>query len=166
MLKTRDFYLMKVFDVNGKYLGVIEDISIDFYLGTVKGYIISSFSFYKKKNYVEIEDVISIEDVMIIKRLLKFKGLRFKDIKYMDVINENNLMKGVLEDLIIDKKSFEIKGLVISSGVFDKMYKGKSIILIKYCTLCEKYILYNENQLISFKTMPHNIEVSSNEDEV
>ena len=37
MLKTKDFYLLKVFDVNGKYLGLIDDIYIDFNNGIIKG---------------------------------------------------------------------------------------------------------------------------------
>ena len=35
MLKWRDFYLMKVYDSKNKYIGVIEDISIDFNKGTI-----------------------------------------------------------------------------------------------------------------------------------
>ena len=35
MFKTRDFYLMKVYNTNGKYLGAISDIALDFYEGCI-----------------------------------------------------------------------------------------------------------------------------------
>lgn len=157
MLKTRDFYLMKVYDVNGKCLGVINDLSIDFNGGKIKGFCVSTFSLMKKKNYIAVEDIISFEDVLIVKRLIPFAGLKFKEIKYMDIINRSNIMKGVLEDLIIDKKDYSIHGFIISSGIFDRMFKGKEIILLKSCILCESYILYIGEDGVRFKTLPHNL---------
>ena len=127
MIKTRYFNLMKVYDVTGKYLGSVQDIAIDFYSGMVTGVIINSFSINKKKNYIAISDVISLE----------------------------NVLKGILEDLIIDERNFEIKGIIMCSGIFDRMFRGKEILLIKHCILCESYILYKENEGVVFKTLPH-----------
>ena len=31
MVKWRNFYLMKIYDSKNKYIGVVDDISIDFY---------------------------------------------------------------------------------------------------------------------------------------
>lgn len=157
MLKTRDFYLMKVYDSKGKYLGVINDLSIDFNEGKVKGFIISTFSLVKKRNFAAIEDILSFEEVLIVTGLRVVEGLKFKEIKYMDILNKVNVMKGVLEDLVIDKKDYSIHGLIISSGVFDRMFKGKEIILLKSCTLCEDYILYTGEDGVRFKTLPHNL---------
>ena len=120
MFKTRDFYLMKVYDTNGKYLGAISDIAIDFYEGIVK-------------------------------------GLTFNNIKFMDVVDNKNIMKGVLEDLIIDKGTFTIKGIIMSSGVIDTMFKGKEIILLSGCILCDNFILYKGKEYIKLKTLPHNL---------
>ena len=55
----------------------------------------------------------------------KFKGLKFKEIKFVDILNEKKVLIGVLEDLIIDKENFSIKGLIIRSGIFDKIFKVK-----------------------------------------
>lgn len=151
---------MKVYDINGKYLGVVQDIAIDFCNGILKGFIISSFKLNKKRNYIDIEDVISLENVIIAKKVIKFEGLRFKELYSIDVLNDKNILKGILEDLIIDEKTFEIRGLVVCSGVFDRMFRGKEILLIKHCILCESYILYKENHKIKFKTMPHNLGVN------
>ena len=155
MIKTRYFNLMKVYDATGKYLGSVQDIAIDFYNGMVTGVIINSFSINKKKNYIAISDVISLENVIIAKRVSGFSGMRLKEIQAIDIVNEKNVLKGILEDLIIDERSFEIRGIIMCSGIFDRMFRGKEILLIKHCILCEAYILYKENEGVVFKTLPH-----------
>ena len=155
MIKTRYFNLMKVYDVTGKYLGSVQDIAIDFYSGMVTGVIINSFSINKKKNYIAISDVISLENVIIAKRVSVFSGMRLKEIQAIDIVNEKNVLKGILEDLIIDERNFEIKGIIMCSGIFDRMFRAKEILLIKHCILCESYILYKENEGVIFKTLPH-----------
>ena len=157
MFKTRDFYLMKVYDTNGKYLGAISDLAIDFYNGDIKGFIISSLSIFSKKNFVRKENIISLEDVLIVDSVENYKGLTFNNIKFIDIVDSKNIMKGVLEDLIIDKETFSIKGMIMSSGIIDTMFKGKEIILASGCILCEKFILYKGKEYIKLKTLPHNL---------
>ena len=157
MFKWRDFYLMKVYDSKNKYIGVVEEVSIDFNKGIIEGFTISPASIIKKHTFVSSDAIVSIDKVMRIKETSKFKGLKFKEIKFIDIINANNKLIGVLEDLIIDKEEFSIKGLIISSGIFDKMFKGKEIITLKHCILCDNYILYNGNERIKLKTLPHNL---------
>lgn len=157
MFKTRDFYLMKVYDTNGKYLGAISDLAIDFYNGDIKGFIISSLSIFSKKNFVRKESIISLEDVLIVDSVENYKGLTFNNIKFIDIVDSKNIMKGVLEDLIIDKETFSIKGMIMSSGIIDTMFKGKEIILASGCILCEKFILYKGKEYIKLKTLPHNL---------
>lgn len=157
MLKTRDFYLIKVYDVKGKYLGVIDDIAIDFYKGEIIGFFVSNFSLFSKKNYIDKEYIISINEVVIVTSITRYIGLAFKTIKDMDIIDNSNTMRGVLEDLIIEKKDLSIKGLIMSSGIFDKMIKGKEILLLKQCILGEDFILYNGNESIRLQTLPHKI---------
>ena len=158
MFKTRDFYLKKVYNVEGKKIGTIEDLYIDFYLGKILGFKISNHVLFSKKDYVAMEDVIDIGEDVIINDIKKDNGLEFKEIKDMEVIDTLGSVKGVLEDLIIDKQDYSIKGIVISSGLIDKMIKGKEIILLNRCILGEKYILYTGNEGVLFKSMPHNIE--------
>ena len=157
MIKTRDFYLMKVYDTKGKCLGAINDIVIDFYKGKVEGFLISNLSIFSKKNFINKENIISFEDVMIVTKLEVYKGLSFNSIKYMDIIDSKNIMKGVLEDLIIDKKDLFIKGMVMSSGIIDTMFKGKEIILPSECILCDDFILYKGKEYIKLQTLPHNL---------
>lgn len=157
MFKTRDFYLMKVYDTNGRYLGAISDLAIDFYNGNIKGFIISSLSIFSKKNFVRKESIISLEDVLIVDSVENYKGLTFNNIKFIDIVDSKNIMKGVLEDLIIDKETLSIKGMIMSSGIIDTMFKGKEIILASGCILCEKFILYKGKEYIKLKTLPHNL---------
>lgn len=154
MLKTKDFYLMKVFNIEGKYLGVIDDICINFYSQKVEGFFISNFKFFSKKNYFEVEDIISVDKEIIVKKIKRHKGLAFKEIKYMDIIDKKNIMRGVLEDIIISRNDMSIKGLVMSSGVFDKMIRGKDILLLNQCVLGEDCILYTGNSDIILKAIP------------
>ena len=158
MFKTRDFYFKKVYDIKGKKIGIIEDIYIDFYLGKVIGFKVSSSILFSKKNYVDMEEIIDIGEDMIINSIRKGSGLAFKELKYMEIIDKLSNVKGVLEDIIIDIKDYSIKAIVISSGLIDKMIKDKQIILLNKCILGEKYILYTGNEGILFKSMPHNME--------
>ena len=87
MFKWRDFYLMKVYDSKNKYIGVIEDISIDFSRGIIDGFIISPASIIKKHIFVASDAITSIDKVMKIKETSKFKGLKFKEIKFIDILN-------------------------------------------------------------------------------
>ncbi len=158
MFKTRDFYLKKVYDMNGKKIGIIEDLYIDFYLGKVVGFKISNSMLFSKRNYVDVMDIIDIGEDVIISSIKKGEGLTFKEIKYMEILDTLSNVKGVLEDIIIDIQDYSIKAILISSGLIDKMIKGKEIILLNRCILGEKYILYTGNEGISFKSMPHNMD--------
>ena len=158
MFKTRDFYFKKVYDIKGKKIGIIEDLYIDFYLGKVIGFKVSNKMLFSKKNYVDMEDIIDIGEDMIITSIRKGEGLTFKEIKYMEIMDMLSNIKGVLEDIVIDIQDYSIKAIVISSGLIDKMIKGKEIIILNRCILGEKYILYTGNEGILFKSMPHNMD--------
>lgn len=157
MFRTRDFYLMKVYDTKGKYLGSINDIVVDFSNGKIRGFLISSFSVFSKKNFIDKDNIISLGDVVIVTKIEMFKGLTFNKIKYIDIVDSRNVMKGVLEDLIINKTDFGVKGIIISSGIIDTMFRGKEIILMSECILCDDFILYKGKNYIKLKTLPHNL---------
>lgn len=158
MYKTKDFHFKKVYDLKGKKVGIIEDIYIDFYLGKITGFKVSSSILFSKNNYVDMEEIIDIGEDVIVNSIRRGKGLAFKELKYMEIIDKSSKIKGVLEDIIIDDKDYSIKAIVMSSGLIDKMVKGKEVILINKCILGEKYILYTGNEDVLFKSMPHNME--------
>ena len=73
MFKWRDFYLMKVYNSKNKYIGVVEDISIDFNKGIIEGFTISPASIIKKHTFVSSDAIVSIDKVMRIKETSKLK---------------------------------------------------------------------------------------------
>ena len=158
MFKTRDFLFKKVYNIKGKKIGIIEDLYIDFHLGKVLGFKISNSMLFSRNNYVDMQEIIDIGEDVIVNVIKKGEGLTFKEIKYMEVIDTRGNVKGVLEDVIIDIMDYSIKAIVMSSGLVDKMIKGKQIILLNKCILGEKYILYNGNEGVLFKSLPHNME--------
>lgn len=153
---------MNVFNVQGKKIGTVVDIYIDFYNGTVKGFSISAFSLFKKKQFVAIEDILSLNEVIVSSKVSKEIGISFLDIKDMEVINTQGAILGVVEDIIINLINYSIRGMIVSSGIFDKIYKGKKILLMNNSILGDKQILYHEAEKILFKSLPHNL-VSANE---
>ena len=158
MLRSRDFYLKNVYNIKGKKLGVIEDIYIDFFKGKVTGFKCSISNFFQKKNYIDIDDVIEFGDDIIIFEEKQGNGLGFKSIKNIEVIDVDNNVRGILEDIIIDDYEYSIKGIVISSGLIDRLIKGKEVLLLDQCILGDEFILYTGKDNIKFKTMPHKME--------
>ncbi|MBE6070895.1 MAG: photosystem reaction center subunit H [Clostridium butyricum] len=157
MLRSKDFYLKKVYASNGKKIGIVEDVCIDFFNEKLVGFKISTNNIFSKKNYVSKENVILIGANMIINEVEERTALCFKEIKDIEVIDTSGRIKGTVEDLIIDSENYDIKAIIVSSGLIDKMIKGKQIFLLNACILGEEYILYTKAEKVSFKVMPHNI---------
>lgn len=160
MFKSKDFYLKTIYNNKGKKIGVIEDICLDFYNGKVTGFKSSASGLLSKNSYIDIEDIIEIGESIIVYKTSNEMGLELKSLKNMNVIDANGFIKGILEDIIIDEYDYTINGIVISSGIIDRLIKGKKILLLSECILGEEYILYTGKNNVSFKTMPHNMEKS------
>lgn len=158
MLKSKDFYLKNIYDINGKKLGVVEDLYIDFYNEKVIGFKCSVSKLFFKNDYIDIDDVIEFNDAVIAYNRKQGNGLSLKSLKNIDIIDINGVKKGVFEDIIVDGRDYSIKGIIASSGIIDRLIKGKEIFLLEQCILGEEYILYTGKNNIEFKTMPHNME--------
>ena len=63
--------------------------------------------------------------------------------------------KGVVEDILIEEESFSIKGLIISSGIIDKIISGREVILINDVILGEDNILFIGASGVVLKNIPH-----------
>lgn len=158
MIRSKDFYMKGVYNSLGKKLGIVEDLFINFFEGKVTGLKISNYSLFSKKNYIDAKDIISIDKVIIVSQSLNETGIEFKSLKGIDIKDKYGVIIGVLEDIIIDEESFSIKGLVVSTGLIERMVKGKEILLISECILAEEYILYLGSQKINLKAMPRKVE--------
>ncbi|WP_294351360.1 PRC-barrel domain-containing protein [uncultured Clostridium sp.] len=160
MFKSKDLYMKNIYDLNGKKVGTSKEILIDFYTGRVLGLEINTFGF--KNDYVDIKDIIQIDEEILIKKVSEIKGIRFSDIRDMEVIDRLGNSKGVVEDLLIEEESYDIKGIILNSGIIDTLLKGKEVILINNSVLGEEYILYLGQPNIVFKNIPHEINRNEN----
>ena len=158
MLRSKDFYLKDIYNTRGKRIGIIEDIYMDFYNGMIVGFKSSGSSLFSKKNYIDIEDIVEIGKDVIVYEEKKGNGLSFKSLKNMEVIDVNGVPRGVLEDILVDDYSYCIKGVIISSGLIDRLIKGKEILLLDQCVLGDDYILYTGRSNVIFKSIPSNME--------
>ena len=166
MYKSKDFKYMDVVNVEGKKIGVIRDLLIDFNKGKVIGVQVSPTKLFHKNVSVLKEDIIYFNKHMVVKKVVKEKYLTLHSFINMDVIDKCRNIFGVVEDITFSGHSFEIKGIIVSLGFFTNLLRGKRIMLIKELILGEKNILYFPcNGDYSFKTMPHNflIEGKANE---
>lgn len=157
MLRSKDFYFKGIFNVKGKKLGVVKDIFIDFFTGKITGLLVTNYSFFSKKNYVSVKDIISMDKDIVITELRECQGLLLSDIKDMEVRDKNNGVKGVVEDIIIEATDFNIKGIILNSGFIQNIISGKEILLINTCVLGEEYILHLGETGIVMKTIPHSL---------
>lgn len=156
MYRAKDFQYMKVVNVKGKTLGYIKDVLIDFHNNLVKGFSVSSFNLFKKSQQVLIEDIVAVEKIMIVNQFNKEPLIPFSEIRDLEVYNSRGLLMGVIEDIIIERKSYEIKGILISSGLIHKLIDGKSILIPSKCILAEDYIIhFDTDSKIKLYSMPH-----------
>lgn len=158
MYKIKDFYLKRIYNIKGKRLGVVKDVFIDFNKANVLGLEVSNYTLMNKKNYLSVNNIINFHEEIISKDLDVYKGLKFSDIKDLEIYDKNGKIKGEVEDLIIGEEDFKIKGIVISTGIVDKIIKGKQIILINECVLGDNFILYLGDGEIVVKNLPHHID--------
>ena len=157
MFKSKDFIFMDVMSVEGKRIGFIRDLLIDFNKGKVIGFVISPYKFFHKNVSVLKEDIIYFNKHMVVKKVDRNKYLCLHSFVNMDVIDKCSNVFGMVEDITFTGDTFEIKGIIVSSGFITNLLRGKRIMLINELILGEENLLYLSNcDEYSFKSMPHN----------
>ncbi|ENK1242596.1 PRC-barrel domain-containing protein [Clostridium sp. FAM 1755] len=155
MYRSKYFKYMNVYHTNGKKLGFIKDVLVDFNEESIIGFLVSSYKILNKNNIVLIEDIVSINKNMVVKKLEKGKYLSFNDIKHLEVIDIDGVLMGVIEDIIINEENFKISAIIISMGFLNNFIKGKKIISPNEIILGEENILYfnYKSRNLDFKIM-------------
>ncbi|MBZ9635641.1 PRC-barrel domain-containing protein [Clostridium sp. FP1] len=157
MFKSKDFIFMDVVTVEGKKIGFIKDLLIDFNREKVIGFEVSPYKFFHKNVSVLKEDIIYFNKHMVVKKIEKNKYLPLHSFVNMDVIDKCRNVFGMVEDITFTYDTFEIKGIIVSSGFITNLLRGKRIILINELILGEENLLYLPNCHNPFlKSMPHN----------
>ncbi|WP_287822176.1 PRC-barrel domain-containing protein [Clostridium sp.] len=166
MYRRKDFILMDVYDLKGKKIGAIMDLLIDMDANSVRGFVISPTTILKKSANVLIEDIVSFNEYMIIKKLNKSNYLKFNTIKGLEVIDNIGCVGGIVEEIIFNLFTFKIKGLIVSRGFLQNFYHGKKIILQDDYIIGDKNIFYiNKNRKFKFMTNFHKLNVKDGENE-
>ena len=80
MYRIRDLIGLKVFDSNGKKVGVVCDLAIDYFNGKVMGFIITK-KLFSKRDYVDLTNVISLSDTIMTEGVHVHRGVKFSEIK-------------------------------------------------------------------------------------
>lgn len=149
---------MDVIQIDGKKLGFINDLLVDFNGRKIVGFSISSSSLLKNTLNVLIENIINFNYVMVITKTTEEGLLKFKDIKGMDVRDKKGNIMGMIEDILFNEISFNISAVVVSTGFITDFIEGKKIILIKDIILGEENVLYNgKEENIDFSSLPHKL---------
>lgn len=161
MYKIKDFQNRNVITKEGKKLGFVKDILINYSQCKVIGFKVATMSLFSKDVIIREEDILSINNNIIVNSKGEGKHLGFKDIKSIEVIDRNGCIIGVLEDIIMDMNDFTIKALIISSGLINRMISGKIILLPKETILGDRNMVYLGNNKMVLKSLPHNIGMES-----
>lgn len=158
MFRSKDFLLMDVIDIQGRRVGFINDILINFHKAEVLGFVLSSYRLFQKTLIVEKKDIVSFNKMMVIAGTSRENSLKFSEIKNMDILNKYGDVVGMTEDILFHEFSFNICGLVSSTGFLKNLVKGKSILLMNNLILGDESILLHDFQnKISFRSVPHKI---------
>ena len=129
MYSVNDLENLRVYNLKGKYLGVVWDLALSFKESRVIGLYIKSNGMRNKKIMACVEDILAIGDSIIVSKVVDVEGVLFREIKYKEVINERNSILGIIEDIYIDEIEFSILGVAISSGIIRNFIEGKRIVL-------------------------------------
>ncbi|MBU3180806.1 PRC-barrel domain-containing protein [Clostridium psychrophilum] len=166
MFKSKDFIFMDVVSVEGKKIGFIKDLLVDFNKGKVTGFVISPYKLFHKNLSVLKEDIVYFNKHMVVKKVGKNKQLCLHSFINMDVIDKCKNVFGMVEDITFTYDTFSIKGVIVSSGFITNLLRGKRIMLINELILGEENILYIPScDEYSFKSMAHNFFVEGKANE-
>ena len=158
METSKSFYMKKVYNSKGKKLGMIKDIILDLESKSILGFVVSNYSMFKKKNFLNVKDIKYIDEDKVIGILSPIKnGIRFSEYKYTDILDYFGILKGTMEEIIIDKKTYKIKGIITSPGILEKLSKGKEILLSNNLEFKKDYISDLPSINITFKNITHRL---------
>jgi uncharacterized protein YrrD len=140
MFRVNNFLMMDVVDENGKKLGNVIDIALNMNENKIDGFVVSLNGIRAREVKVKVDNVIVFDKIMVVKEYCMERCLKFKEYKNTDVINIEGKIIGVLNDILYDS-NYNIKGLIVSPGIFNKITRGKRIILPDNVIFGEKNIL-------------------------
>lgn len=155
MWRYKDIIFKKVIDKDGKNMGEVKDVLINFSKAKVTGFKVSSPSLMAKDINISIKDIIYINERIIAKGKCKDRFLEFNSIRHLEVIDKDDNIVGFLEDIIIDPEDYTIKAMVICEGFLYKLFSHKKIISPRNLILGEDNIIICKREGIEFMNLPN-----------
>jgi uncharacterized protein YrrD len=157
MYRLKNFLTKKVLYSNGKKVGNVADVIVNFNEKKVLGFsVVGGSIFHRKNKVVYIEDIIYYDRSLIIRRITEKRHLTFSAVKGMEVVDIYGNIIGIAEDILFDNK-FNIKGIIISPGIMRKIMVGKRILLIRELIFGDKNILHFGKEKFRFFSIRHSI---------
>lgn len=158
MYRSREFMLMNVENIKGKKLGVIKDVLVNFKDLKLIGFVLSTYSIFSKEVVINTKDIITFNDFMIINKLGDKDGVPLSKIKNLDVIDICGNTIGVVEDFLFSVETFDIRGLIVSTGLIKNLFYGKRIILPSdFIIGDDSVIYYPKNKNVTMMSKIHTI---------
>ncbi|URZ00860.1 PRC-barrel domain-containing protein [Clostridium felsineum] len=167
MIRSKKFINADVYSTEGKKIGIVDDIILNFNSGFVIGFKINKGKLFNKKCCISRENLVSFNSKMIVK-FEEYKGtyIEFNNIRNMDVVNNDGTILGMVEEIIFDEKNFKIKGIIVSRGFFANLISGKKVILEgNYMLGKENLFCFTEDKKLNFVRLFHSISMEDDEDE-
>jgi len=157
MYSLKDFLTKKVMYSDGKKVGTVTDLAVNFSKKKVRGFSVNGINIFGRKNkIVYIEDTIYFDESLIVKKVTESKDLNFSAIKGMEVLDLQGNIIGIVEDILFDG-DFSMKGMIISPGILRKITVGKGVLLINDIIVGDNSVLYYGKNNIRFRILRHSI---------
>jgi uncharacterized protein YrrD len=141
MKKSRQLIGMNVVDaISGKICGRVKDVAYVLNKREILGFIIDCGRWMKAEKILLRKSILHIgsekvmaRDMNEIECIDKHKDLlevleEKKRIQSLEVISNTGKGIGYIEDIIIDEKTCNIRGYVLTDGIIEDIIKGKTII--------------------------------------
>lgn len=156
--RTSDFYLMEVRDVFGQYLGYINGVNLNINEKIVDGFSLCCKGIKNEMKKIDTRDVITFNEVMIISDKSKNTGMTFNKIRGMEVYDLQSNLLGKVEEIYFDFIHYKIMAIILGTGFFRDIFKGKQVLLMNNLIVGDDNILILEKQeKIEFYSRVHGI---------
>ncbi len=154
MLKSQDLIFKSVINMDGKEIGFVKDVAIDFYSKKISGLITVSSSILKKNLFVSIKNIVSFNKVILVDGYENKSALKISDIKGLQMFDCKGKILGLVDDVVFQTNTFDIKYIVLSKGFLSNILVGKIIINVNDIIEGDCSFITKNNSKIQFLSFP------------
>ncbi|WP_461204513.1 PRC-barrel domain-containing protein [Clostridium sp. DL1XJH146] len=153
-MKSQDLIFKSVINMEGKEIGFVKDVAIDFHNRKIIGLITVSSSILKKNIFIAIENIVSFNKVILIDGYDNKSSLKISDIKGLQIFDCDGKVLGIINDVIFETNTFCINYIVLSKGFLLNIFSGKVIINVNDVIEGDYNFIIKNNSKIQFSSLP------------